>query len=90
MANTVEEDGVGSRDGDLDEFSTLRIFKPEAARGLEGNVRWPGPVMELGVPGGNRYGKRRLNQREIGSQTTRSAWDAFGSRRNTSVDRQAR
>jgi len=59
VANIVEEDGVGSRDGDLDEFSTLRIFEPEAARGLEGNVRWPGPVTELGVPGSNRYGKRR-------------------------------
>ena len=48
----VEADGVGSHDdGDVDEFSTLRRFKTEATRGLEGNVRWPGPVTELGVPG---------------------------------------
>ena len=29
----------------------LRRFETEATRGLEGNVRWPGPVTELGVPG---------------------------------------
>jgi len=48
----VEADGVGSHDdGGFGEFSMLRRFETEATRGLEGNVRWPGPVTELGVPG---------------------------------------
>lgn len=48
----VERDGVGFRDGgEVGEFSTLRRFETEATRGLDGNVRWPGPVTELGVPG---------------------------------------
>jgi hypothetical protein len=47
-----EADGVGSHDdGDVDKFSTLRRFETEATRVLEGNVRWPGPVTELGVLG---------------------------------------
>ena len=48
----VEPDEIGSHDdGDVDDFSILRRFETEATRGLEGNVRWPRPVTELGVLG---------------------------------------
>ena len=48
----VEADGVWSHDdGGFDEFSMLRRFETEATRGLGENVRWPGPVTELGVLG---------------------------------------
>ena len=48
----TETDEVGYRDGgDVDKFSTLRIFEVEATRGLDGSVRWAGAVTELGVPG---------------------------------------
>jgi len=47
-----KRDGAGSRnDGVVNKFSALRIFETDATRGLEGNVRWPRPVAELGEAG---------------------------------------